>query len=170
MEHLLLSVHVLAAIVFVGGSAVATSLFPRYAPVAVGVPAGAPAGGAPADGPQPERAQQEGAPRERNRSVAVALHRITRGYGIAGIIVPVAGIVLASAQDRMGEIWITVSMVLTAAAGAMLALQIAPRQRDALNEPDDGTRLRALSMLAGIYNLLWAAVVVLMIVRPGSTA
>ena len=35
MEHLLLSVHVIGGIVFVGGSAVATSLFPRFAPVAV---------------------------------------------------------------------------------------------------------------------------------------
>nr|WP_262391515.1 hypothetical protein [Nocardiopsis sp. CNR-923] len=34
MEHVLLSVHVLASIVFVGGATVATSLFPRYAPVA----------------------------------------------------------------------------------------------------------------------------------------
>jgi hypothetical protein len=31
-------------------------------------------------------------------------------------------------------------------------------------------RLGLLSMLAGIYNLLWTAVVVLMIVRPGSAA
>jgi hypothetical protein len=67
MEDLLLSVHVLAAIVFVGGSAVATSLFPRYAPVTVGVPSG-PAGSSPA------------ASGERNRAVAATLHRITRGY------------------------------------------------------------------------------------------
>ncbi|ONI86783.1 hypothetical protein ALI22I_24605 [Saccharothrix sp. ALI-22-I] len=159
MEKVLLSLHVLAAIVFVGGSAIATSLFPRYAPVASGVPVGA--SGA-AVGSSPD------APGERNRAVAGALHRVTRGYGIAGIVVPVAGIVLAATQGRMGEIWITISMVLTAAAGALLALRIAPGQRDALDEPDDGTRLRGLSMLAGIYNLLWAAVVVLMIVRPGS--
>jgi hypothetical protein len=161
MESVLLSVHVLAAIVFVGGSAVATSLFPRYAPVVIGVPAGMTAEGAPA-GSSPE------APGERNRGVAVALHRITKGYGIAGIVVPAAGMVLASTQGRMGEIWIAISVVLTAVAGALLALWIAPRQRDALDEPDDGTRLRTLSMLAGIYNLLWAVVVILMIVRPRS--
>ncbi|WP_269781556.1 hypothetical protein [Nocardia bovistercoris] len=33
MESLLLSVHVVAGILFVGPVAVATSLFPRYAPV-----------------------------------------------------------------------------------------------------------------------------------------
>lgn len=154
MEKLLLSLHVLAGIVFVGGSAVATSLFPRYAPVAIGVPAG----GAPGDTPPPER----------SRAVAVALHRITRGYSVFGLVVPVVGIALAVVQGRMGEIWINISMVLTAAAGGLLAVQIYPRQRDALAEPGDAKGLRTLSMLAGIYNLLWAAVVVLMIVRPGA--
>ncbi|GAA2354764.1 hypothetical protein [Nonomuraea africana] len=160
MEALLLSVHVLASIVFVGGSAVATSLFPRYAPTVEAVPAAGPAT-APSGSP-PE------ASGERSRAVAVALHRITRGYSVFGVIVPAAGIALALAQNRMGEIWITLAMILTAAAGALLALQIYPRQRDALAEPGDGARLRTLSMLAGVYNLLWAIVVVLMIVRPGS--
>lgn len=159
MEYALLSLHVLASIVFVGGSAAATSLFPRYATVATGVPAG-PA--APADTPPTSD--------ERNPATAIALHRITRVYSILGLIVPAAGISLAGVQGRMGEIWITVSMVLTAAAGVLLATQIYPRQRDALSAPDDGRRLRTLSMLSGIYNLLWATVVVLMIVRPGSGA
>ncbi|WP_329080387.1 MULTISPECIES: hypothetical protein [unclassified Streptosporangium] len=164
MEAVLLSVHVLAGIVFVGGSAVATSLFPRYAPVVAGVPVGPAAGGDPA-GPPPEAAEVSG---ERNRAVAVVLHRITRVYGVFGVVVPVVGIVLGLVQGRMGEVWITVSMVLTAVAGGLLALRIYPGQRDALAEPDGGGRLRALSMAAGIYNLLWAAVVVLMIARPGA--
>lgn len=147
MEHLLLSVHVLAGIVFVGGSAVATSLFPRYAPVT-------------GEAPDPESV--------RSRSVAVAMHRITGNYAKLAIIVPVIGIVLATIQGRMNEIWITTAMITTAIAGGLLAVQIHPLQRLALDEPDDGKRLRQLSMLAGIYNLLWTAVVVLMIVRPGS--
>ncbi|MFD3702574.1 hypothetical protein ACFWUP_05455 [Nocardia sp. NPDC058658] len=145
MEHVLLSVHVLAGIVFVGGSAVAASLFPRYAPVA---------------GPDPAAI--------RSASVAVAMHRITRSYAKLAIIVPVIGIALATIQGRMNEIWITTAMITTAIAGALLAVQIVPLQREALDTPDDGKRLRMLSMLAGIYNLLWTAVVVLMIVRPGS--
>ncbi|MET8338307.1 hypothetical protein [Streptosporangium canum] len=161
MESLLLSLHVLAGIVFVGGSAVATSLFPRYAPVTTSVAVGPAAAGVPAD-PQPESSG------DRNRAVAVALHRITRGYGAFGIVVPVVGIALALVQDRMGEIWINISMILTVVAGGLLVLHIYPRQRDALAAPDDGKRLRTLSMLAGIYNLLWTIVVVLMIVRPGS--
>ncbi|RJL22992.1 hypothetical protein [Bailinhaonella thermotolerans] len=146
MDHVLLSVHVLAAIVFVGGSAVAASLFPRYAPVA------GDSGG------------------ERSRAVAAALHRITGGYAAFGLIVPAAGIALAIAQGRMGEIWITVSMVLTAVAGLLLATQIHPRQRRALDTPGEARELRILGMLAGVYNLAWAVVVVLMIVRPGTEA
>ncbi|WP_431958191.1 hypothetical protein [Nocardia lijiangensis] len=148
MKHVLLSVHVVAAIVFVGGSAVASSLFPRYAPVTAGAKAR-------------DRA-------ERSEAVARALHRVTGTYAALGLIVPVAGIVLAAVQGRMGEIWITLAMTLTAVAGGLLAVQIHPMQRDALAEPDDGRRLRLLGMLAGIYNLLWTVVVVLMIVRPGA--
>lgn len=166
MESLLLSVHVLAAIVFVGGSAIAASLFPRYAPVAAGVPA---TSGSPPPGTVEPRTVESGTG-ERSRAVAVALHRITRGYSALALIVPLAGIVLAMAQGRMGEIWITISMILTAVAGMLLATQIYPRQRDALARPGDPARLRTLAMLAGIYNLLWAAVVVLMIARPGSEA
>ncbi|MEV0614400.1 hypothetical protein AB0I81_13825 [Nonomuraea sp. NPDC050404] len=143
MEPLLLSIHVVAGIVFVGGSAIATSLFPRYVPVS-GVDEG------------------------RSRAVAAALHRITRGYSLAGIVVPVVGIVLAFVQGRAGEFWITLAMVLTAAAGFLLAAQIYPRQRDALATPGERAPLKRLTMLAGIYNVLWTVVVVLMIVRPGA--
>lgn len=158
LEAVLLSIHVLTAIVFIGGSAVATSLFPRYAPVATAVPTGPTAltGSAP-----PESG-------ERNVAVAAALHRISRGYAVVALIVPLAGVVLASVQGRMGEIWITVSMVLTAGAAVLLATQIVPRQRAALSAPGEAASLRRLSMLAGLYNLAWAVVVVLMIARPGA--
>ncbi|WP_067482634.1 hypothetical protein [Actinomadura hibisca] len=182
MEVVLLSIHVLASIVFIGGSAVATSLFPRYAPIAesesvepslVGASgAGAGAGDTAASGTGEIAANGTGVATaseagERSRSVAVALHRITRGYALAGLIVPLAGIVLATVQGRMGEVWITVSMVLTGIAGILLALQIYPRQSAALSQPGGERELRTLSMLAGFYNLLWAIVVVLMISRPG---
>ncbi|WP_043619340.1 membrane protein [Nonomuraea candida] len=187
MEHLLLSIHVLAGIVFVGGSGIAASLFPRYVPVADPVPAGVATGtagsragvasagdgllsteGSVAVAGAGAEAGGHGEADGRSRAVAVAMHRITRGYSLAGIIVPAAGIVLAFVQGRTGEIWITLAMVLTAAAGLLLAVQIYPRQRDALATPGDRARLKPLSMLAGVYNLLWAVVVVLMIVRPGA--
>ena len=136
MESLLLSVHVVAGILFVGPVAVSTSLFPRYA----------------AD----------------EREVAQALHRITRVYGLLAVIVPVAGLALAFAQGRTTEVWVLVAMLLTAIAGGLLALQITPRQRAVLAAPGSTAGLRRLGMLTGAFNLLWAVVVVLMIVRPGS--
>jgi zinc transporter ZupT len=196
VEDVLLSVHVLAAIVFVGGSAIAASLFPRYAPIVIPTDVG---NASTQQGSVSVRqgsvsAQQGSIHRHhgnvsttpvsvspnaavdsplksqgvRNRAVAVALHRITKGYGTFGIVVPLAGIALALAQGRMGEIWISVALILTTLAGGLLALLIHPRQREALAHPDNGARLRRLSMLAGIYNLVWAVVVVLMIVRPGA--
>lgn len=143
MESLLLSVHVLAGILFVGPVAVSTSLFPRYAPVA-------------------------GIPERDNPDIAAVLYRITRVYGALALVVPAVGLILALVQGRATEIWIVVAMVLTAIAGGLLALQIAPRQREALGSPASTPALRQLGMLAGIFNLLWTIVVVLMIVRPGS--
>lgn len=145
MESVLLSIHVVAGIVFVGGSAVAASLFPRYAPK---LPDGETAG--------------------RSLAVAKALHRVTGGYAAFGLIVPVVGMALAWVQGRMGEVWITIAMGLTAAAALLLAVWIHPGQRRVLAEPDDGRALRRLAMLTGLYNLLWTVVVVLMVVRPGA--
>ncbi|MEN4478715.1 hypothetical protein [Mycolicibacterium cosmeticum] len=143
MESLLLSVHVLAGILFVGPIAVSTSLFPRFAPVA-------------------------GEAGHGNADIAAMLYRITRVYGTLALVVPLVGVLLAMAQGRATEIWIIVAMVLTAAAGGLLALQIVPRQREALDAPRAATALRRLGMLAGIFNLLWAIVVILMVVRPGA--
>ncbi len=144
MESFLLSAHVVAGILFVGPVAVTTSLFPRHA-----------AAGAP--------------PGESTAATARLLHRITRSYGVLALAVPAVGLPLAGVQGRSGERWVVVAMVLTALAGGLLALQIVPRQRDALTAPGDRPGLRRLAMLTGVFNLLWAAVVVLMIVRPGSS-
>jgi hypothetical protein len=143
MRSLLLSVHVLAGILFVGPIAVSTSLFPRFAPAAGEVGRG-------------------------NADIAAVLFRITRVYGLLALTVPLFGVVLAVVQGRATEVWIILAMVLTAVAGGLLALQIAPRQRDALAAPAPAATLRRLGMLAGIFNLLWAIVVVLMVVRPGA--
>jgi uncharacterized membrane protein len=149
MEAFLLSLHVLAGILFVGPVAVANTLFPRYVPIA--------AGSAPN-------------PRDDNRSerVARALHRITRVYGLLGIAVPIVGILLSLVQGRFGEIWITIAMIITAIAGGLLAFRIVPAQAAAIADPPERRRLARLGTLAGVFNLMWAAVVILMVVRPGS--
>lgn len=126
----------MAAILFVGPVAVATSIFPRYAWAA--------------------------------GDAAQLLHRVTRVYALLALVVPIAGLALAVVQGRLAETWILVSIGLTAVAGGVLAFQILPRQRYALAHSGAGPQMRSLHMLAGVFNLLWAAVVVLMIVRPGS--
>jgi hypothetical protein len=146
MESLLLSVHVVAGILFIGPIAVVTSLFPRYAPVT-----GSPDAG------------------DRNVAVARVLNRITRVYGLLALVVPAIGLVLAAVQGRLGEVWIVTAMILTAIAGGILAILVAPLQTEALVEPDDGARLRHIGLATGLFNLLWVVVVVLMIVRPGSS-
>ena len=148
MTALLLSVHVLAAIVFIGPVTVAVSLFPRYAREAAG---DGPPGALPA---------------------VHLLHRITRVYAVLALVVPVFGIATALALDVLADAWLLVSMLLTAIAGLLLALVVLPRQaavRAALDAGTGGVDVRALAMGAGVFNLLWATVVVLMVVRPGST-
>lgn len=146
MKSFLLSVHVVASILLVGPVAVTASLFPRYAPV---IAAGD------SDG-------------TRSLPTARMLHRVTRVYGVLAVTVPVVGLALAVVQGRATEVWVVVAMALTAIAGGLLVLQVTPRQREALDTPDDGAQLRRLGMLTGVFNLLWVVVVVLMIVRPGS--
>ncbi|GAA1014433.1 membrane protein [Nocardiopsis tropica] len=147
MESLLLSVHIVAGILFVGPVAVAASLFPRFAPVPAAPGAPSPDG---------------------DERTARLLHRITRVYGVAALVVPVLGLVLAVVQGRATDVWVIVAMALTAVAGALLALQIAPLQAEVLESGAD--HLRRLGMLTGLFNVLWVIVVVLMVVRPGAVA
>lgn len=149
MTAVLLSVHVLAAIVFVGPVTAATSMFPRHARAAL-------AGEGPA---APVR----------------LLHRISRVYAVLAIAVPVFGLGTAVAMGVLGDAWLIASLVLTAAAAALLGLQILPAQAEvaaALGGESDTRAVvaaRRLSMTSGVFALLWAVVVVLMIARPGST-
>jgi len=60
-------------------------------------------------------------------------------------------------------------------AAAVLALWILPAQQaalgglDALEESAVGKTAARLGAATGVFNLLWASVTILMIVRPGST-
>jgi hypothetical protein len=160
VSKLLLSAHVLAAIVFIGPVTMAVSLFPRYAAQAL----------------------------DDNRSsaepVARLLHRISRVYSVLGLAVPVLGLALAIRMRVLGDVWLLASIVLTVIAAVLLAAVVLPAQHRAMalldGEPGDGTAsvsaverwvsgARRLSMSSGIFALLWAVVVVLMVVRPGST-
>ncbi|MCX4820464.1 DUF2269 family protein [Streptomyces sp. NBC_01142] len=154
MTKVLLSVHVLAAILAVGSITVAASMFPRYALQASG-------------GQDPDA---------RAATIAALLHKICRGYAVAGLAVPVFGLATGAALGVLTDAWLIASLALTVIAAVILAMAILPGQQRLLaltqdTATEDGPRSAAtrLTMLTGIFNVLWAVVVILMIVRPGST-
>lgn len=139
MTAVLLSLHVVAAILAVGPIAVAASLFPRYV--------------------------------QTSQGGAAVLHRICRTYAVIGVAVPLLGIATAAALGALTDAWVLISIALTAVAAAILALQILPAQRAALDGVSGQTQrlMMTLTVSTGVFNLLWVAVTILMIVRPGST-
>ena len=150
METVLLSVHVVLAIVLIGPMTVAVSLFPRYARAA----------SVDADPPPPDTA-------DRSAAVAAVLHRISRAYAMLGLSVPIGGLALASWMDVLGDTWVIVSLGFTVGAAVLLAAVVLPDQRRAMTLPSVGTEPRAWA--PGVFALLWVVVVVLMVARPGST-
>ena len=160
MTAALLAVHVLAAVVFVGPVTVAASTFPRY--VRAAATGGGPAG-----------AGRVGAA----TASAAAMHRICRTYAVLAVSVPVFGLATAAALDVLTQSWVVVSMGLTVVAGLLLGLAVVPQQRRVLHGLVDGSgtgvevgrAVRRLAGVTGAFNLVWAVVVVLMILRPGST-
>lgn len=136
MTKLLLSLHVLAAVLAIGPVAVAASMFPAVT-------------------------------RRGDTGSLPLLHRICRVYTVIGVAVPVFGLATASSLGVLGDGWLLVSIALTVVAAVLLALVILPAQQRILG--GEAFPPARLGMLTGIFNLLWAVVVVLMIVRPGST-
>ncbi|MFJ4472495.1 hypothetical protein ACIP2X_34100 [Streptomyces sp. NPDC089424] len=146
MTKFLLAVHVLAAIVAVGPVTVAASMFPPAARRAMAAP----------DDPKAVETVQ-------------LLHRICRVYATVGVVVPVFGFATASAMGVLGDAWLIVSIGLTALAAVVLAALVLPRQGALVEGVGTREATVRLAMFTGVFNLLWAVVTVLMIVRPGST-
>lgn len=148
MTKFLLSVHVLAAILAIGPVAVAASVFPRVAREAAAAPGDA-----------------------RPRAVLASLHRVCRVYSVLAVAVPVFGVGTAQALHVLGNAWLLVSIGLTVLAAAVLIGLVLPAQSRVLAGLGDGSGVdaRRLAMPVGVFNLLWVAVTVLMVVRPGST-
>ncbi|GAB3045971.1 DUF2269 family protein [Sediminivirga luteola] len=171
MSDFLLSVHVLGAILAIGPVAVTASMFPAAARRAAADPSD-------------------------SRALAGAriLHRITRVYAVIGVVVPVFGVATALSMGILTQAWLLVAMALTAVAAVVLIGMVLPGQRRVLQALEDrvpeqdrtpadedgiaerdsapaagvaGPDTRRLAMTAGIFNLLWAVVVVMMIYRPG---
>ncbi|MFG3043616.1 hypothetical protein ACGFZR_01650 [Streptomyces sp. NPDC048241] len=159
MTKVLLSLHVLTALIAVGPVTVAASMFPA---VLRRVLSGSGEGGGAGDGDA--------------WTILRTLHRICRVYAGIGIAVPLFGLATAGSLGVLGDGWLITSILLTAAAAAVLTLLILPAQDRALAVATGSALPQAppvapgrLAMLTGVFNLLWAAVTVLMIVRPGST-
>jgi hypothetical protein len=185
VSNLLRSAHVLAAIVFIGPVTMAVSLFPRYAGQALVEASRRLVGAGPAamsDGEAPPGAVDDH--RSSAEPVTRLLHRISRVYSVLGLAVPVLGLTLAIRMRVLGDVWLLASIVLTVVAAVLLAAVVLPAQHRAMTlldgEPGDGpasasaverwvSGAKRLSMSSGIFALLWAVVVVLMVVRPGST-
>jgi hypothetical protein len=152
VKAFLLSLHVLAAIVAIGPVTVAASMFPPEARRALVAE------------PPPGAVQRLG-----------VLGRITRTYAVIGLAVPVFGLATAAAMGVLGDAWVIASIVLTVAAAGVLVGMVLPRQRALLDaagtgqEPSAVASTKRLAAVTGVFNLLWAVVTVLMIVRPGST-
>ena len=159
MTKALLALHVIAAILAVGPVAVAASMFPAAVRRA---------------GAEPDQ-----------RTQLRVLHRICNVYAAIGIAVPVFGFATAASLHVLGTPWLIASMTLTAVAAFVLAAVILPAQQRVLAAVSlvgdgavsagegvlgiDRSVARRLGMMTGIFNLLWATVTVLMILRPGST-
>lgn len=166
MTKFFLTLHVLAAILAVGPVTVAASMFP----------------------PALRRAQAD--PQDASAVAQLRLlQRICSVYAFVGVAVPVTGFATAGSLGVLGSAWLIASIVLTMAAAVVLIVLVLPRQEAALEavtgEGADGVRgeladgagsvaVQArtgaqLAMYTGVFNLLWATVTVLMIIRPGST-
>jgi uncharacterized membrane protein len=168
VNKFLLAVHVLAAIVAVGPVTVAASMFPPSVRKALAEPGDAQA-----------------------LSTVRVLHGICRVYATVGVAVPVFGFATAKNMGVLGDTWLIVSIALTALAAVVLAALVLPRQTALMEGMEEsiedgvegggqgaayagasrvGPRDTArLAMFTGLFNLLWATVTILMIVRPGST-
>ncbi|MFX0575886.1 hypothetical protein [Nocardia nepalensis] len=151
MTKLLLSLHVLAAIIAIGPVTVAASMFPATA-----------------------RRAFTTATDPHHLATTRTLHRICRVYAGIGLAVPVFGLATAASLGVLTDIWLTISIALTGVAAGILALVILPDQSRILaalsgSPPRPVPTTAQLAMFTGLFNLIWTVVTVLMIVRPGST-
>jgi hypothetical protein len=102
--------------------------------------------------------------------VARALHRISRGYGLATLLVPAFGLFLAARLDYLGQLWVTLSLGLFVAAFFLLVGFIVPHQARILaergaSEPDP-SRIGRLRASSGSFGMIWLIILYLMVAKP----
>ncbi|MEM9518808.1 MAG: DUF2269 family protein [Actinomycetota bacterium] len=146
MRNALLIGHIATAMLFIGPATFAASAFPRQAAAA-------------ADGDTAAL------------GAARILHRVSRGYGRASLIVGAAGLALAQQGSWWNQAWIWISLVIYAAASAVLILVVIPTQASLLsnaesNGPIDPAAKGRLHTVTGLYSIAWMIVLTLMIIKP----
>lgn len=140
-RNLLLIAHIASAMLFVGPVTVAASLFPRAVST------------------------------HGELAAARRFHRITKTYGLCSLAVPAIGVALASTAGFWTATWLHVSIAIYGLGVALLLGSIVPLQRRLLaaaevDEASDTAAIGRLHGMSGAFSLSWAAVLVLMVVKP----
>ncbi|WP_045880332.1 membrane protein [Pseudofrankia sp. DC12] len=185
MNKFLLCLHVLAVILTIGPVAVAASMFPRHLRLAAGA----------ADSPGESAPLTVARTLHRicqvytlaaiavpffGLALAGPLHVFGQAWLIVSIVLTaaaaglLAGVVLPGQNRALTALTTNGAPATTEAAPvatgqsgtATLVTQARPAPTDPVSAAKQAARL---AMTTGIFNLLWAAVAVLMIVQPGST-
>ncbi len=103
-------------------------------------------------------------------SVARALHRISRGYGLATLAIPAFGLWLAARLEYLGLLWINLSLGLFIGAFFLLVGLIVPRQARILATQPEGDPARAdiatLRASSGSFAMVWIVILYLMVAKP----
>ncbi|VEH08951.1 DUF2269 domain-containing protein [Corynebacterium kutscheri] len=156
MNTILITLHVIAAILFLGSVTVAVSTFHVRA-----------------------LAAHNGD--ETARGSAVTLHKIAQTYGNLSVLVPILGFgIMFTANNYWSDGRFHASIALSLVAWIILLFVIVPRQKKMLGslglldadeqasyseEITDWNKAKAqLSMFGGIFSLLWVVIAVLMLI------
>ncbi len=102
-------------------------------------------------------------------SATALMHRISYRYGLASLVVPAFGLILAYRLKVLDETWIHASIGVFFAGFALLVLYILPRQREFLGEREEPVTRQdvfGLRMMTGIYAVSWVVVLYLMVAKP----
>lgn len=154
MGSVLILIHVIAAILFLGPVTVATSLFPREA-----------------------LAVHNG--NTKARGAVRILHRISNDYGTISLLVPLLGFAIMFTGDYWSNGKFHASIALSIVAWALLIFAILPRQRkmvaalgisdedpeEPASEITDWKKAKGqLAMFSGIFAASWVVIAILMLI------
>lgn len=168
MEKVMLSLHVLSAIVTVGPVTVAAWLFVLLTRERVATTVALPGAGR-----IPSTSMSVGAEAARPLRVGGVslgfLHRVNVVGSIVALAVPVFGFATAVQLGVLTDTWLIIAIALTALAAVVFIWGVLAGQRRTLTDTPSLRVSRLLLRTTLGFTLLWMVVVTLMIFRPGST-